>query len=116
MINLFSPEAYFVSDFLNFERKRMYPPGYRKETTMTKPTQKHVSAIVRSVHLLESGLSDDLEKRFHKAIERDLNLMREVKQMLSQMIENPTLPFLDGPPTEPELLINPIEQEPDEAF
>lgn len=61
---------------------------------MQKPTLKHVSAITRSIALLKSGLSDDLEKRFHKAIEHDMILMQQVKVMLLRMIENPTLPFV----------------------
>jgi len=70
-----------------------------------KPKMKHVYAITRSQNLLESGLHDVLEKRFHNAIERDLNLMTEVKSMLLSMIENPTLPFLDS-----------IEKVPNESF
>jgi len=83
------------ADFCEFERNRMYPPGYGKETETMKPKMKHVYAITRSQNLLKSGVDDVLEKRFHKAIERDLMLMTEVKTMLLSMIENPTLPFVE---------------------
>lgn len=86
----------FEDIFRHFGRNRMYPPRYGKEGLMTKPKVKHCSAITRSIHLLEHGLSDDLEKRFHKAIERDLELLKEVKEMLYVMIENPTLPFVEA--------------------
>lgn len=118
---------YYEQQFANFERKRMYPIGYGKEGTMIKPKMKHVSAITRSVNLLESGLADELVKRFHNAIERDLGLMREVKAMLFEMIENPTLPFMEVasgiaainliPDPEPDKpILDEIEAEPDGAF
>lgn len=107
---------YFEKQFADYERKRMYPPGYGKEGLMTKPKVKHCSAITRSIHLLEHGLSDDLEKRFHKAIERDLELLKDVKDMLYVMIENPTLPFVEAVSCLEAIELIPLADVPNEAF
>lgn len=115
---ILSPIRYAMFNVLfdDYEENRMYPPRYGKESLMTKPKMKHVSAITRSIHLLENGLSDDLEKRFHKAIERDLNLMNEVKDMLYVMIENPTLPFTEIDSGLQAIDLIPIADVPDESF
>lgn len=68
---------------------------------MKKPTHNHCDAITRGIALLKSGLSEVFEARFKKALERDMLLMSEVKDMLRNIIENPTLPFCipeDQPP------------------
>lgn len=68
---------------------------------MKKPTHNHCDAITRSIALLKSGLKEVFEARFKKALERDMLLMSEVKDMLRNIIENPTLPFSipsDQPP------------------
>lgn len=88
--------TYFDAEFAEFERNRMCPPGYGKDTNMTKPNRKHLTAITHSVHLLEHGLADEVEKRFHCYMVRDISLLTEIKNMLFQMIANPTLPFV-GP-------------------
>lgn len=105
-------ELDFERDFETFLVNRMYPPSYEKETVMNKPERKHVAAITRSIHLLENGLKDDLEKDFHKGIERDLNLLKEVKDMLFDIMANPTLPFVITQPDSAQPILDQIENAP----
>lgn len=83
---------------------------------MTKPTFKHVSAITRSIHLLQSGLDDELEKRFHKPIERDMILVKQVRAMLLKMIENPTLPFTEQSANAEPAKLEPLSEAPNESW
>lgn len=81
---------------------------------MTKPCQKHLGAITRSQALLKSGLADVLEKRFHKEIQRDLILLGEVREMLFEVMANPTLPFTEIEPPLAEPMFDHINEVPEQ--
>ena len=83
---------------------------------MKKPTQRHCFALIRSIHLLEHGLLKTFEQKFHKSLEMDIRLLGEVRAMLFEIMENPTLPFTSFPGSNDEPLLNPIGEEPDEAI
>lgn len=107
---------FFEHCFANFVANHEYPLGYRKGITMLKLTQKHIHAIGRSISLLKSGRQDFQEKKYHKAIDVDLKLMTEVKDMLYQILENPTLPFMMIMPEHAATILDQIEAEPNGAF
>lgn len=75
---------------------------------MTKPSTKHCSAIIRSIHLLEYGLNDELDKRFRKALDQDIILLSEAREILYQLINNPTLPFVEEVAAELPVLAQPV--------
>ena len=63
---------------------------------MIRPTRHHTNAITRCLMLLKSGLNDNLEKRFWKDIERDMDYLADVQNMLYEFMANPTLPFSEA--------------------
>lgn len=83
---------------------------------MLKPTSKHIESIVRCEQLLKSGLNSVVRQQFRNNIEEDLLALSEVKQMLYQVVANPTLPFLEAEPLRDEPALDKIENEPDGAF
>jgi len=85
----------FERHMKNFDRNRMYPPGCGKETAMSKPSTKHIDSITRCQQLLKSGLNTVVREQFSRDIEHDLRLLGEIKGMLYQILENPTLPFFE---------------------
>lgn len=101
--------------FAEYEANRMYPPGYGKESTMTKPKLKHIAAVTRTQHLLSTGMNEDSTPELRKSIEEDVQTLREVREILYEIMQNPTLPFTVS--TEPEAVpvLNQIEDEPNEA-
>lgn len=66
---------------------------HRKEHAVTKPKIKHIAAVTRAQHLLETGINVDGNPKLRKSIEDDIATLCEVRQILYQFIENPTLPF-----------------------
>lgn len=83
----------FEIDFQKYLRKRMYPPGYGKETKMPKLSHKHIFALTRAQNLLETAVNVQGQPKLDNAIHRDIILLGEVRQMLYFALENPTLSF-----------------------
>lgn len=60
---------------------------------MKQPTQVHIDAIAHAQLFLEPAIDKQPEPRFRRAIERDIELLAEVKKMLIWLMYNPSLPF-----------------------
>lgn len=82
---------------------------------MTKPKTKHVGAVTRAQHLLETGINVDGNERLRKAIEKDIALLNEVRNILYNCIENPVLPFVEQGPDVADPKYDPIETAPNAA-
>lgn len=102
--------------FNDWESNRMYPPNYGKDNAMTKPKQRHVSAVIRAQNLLETGINVDNNDKLKNSIATDIKLLGQVREMLYRMIENPTLPFSDDIPNLGEPILDQIENDPNGAF
>lgn len=88
----------FEEQFFEFERDRMCPLDFLRSVPVKKPTYKHMIALIHCTHLLENGLHSVIEKRFKKGLETDLEAIAEIRTMLYEIIENPTLPFVEPVP------------------
>lgn len=78
---------------------------------MTKPTTKHTDCTCRAEQLFRSGLNSVIEPKLRKALERDIRLISEIREMLFQFIENPSLPFAEVT-SDPSPGLVPIPSEP----
>ncbi|MBA7635658.1 hypothetical protein ES703_43262 [subsurface metagenome] len=87
----------FELDYIDFEHNRMYPPNYRKESIMKRPSMKHADAVRACILLLESGQQSSFDPKVKKRIGKDIDLMCELHEILLHIIENPTLPFTGFP-------------------
>ena len=110
-----SPDKWFCLDFFEFERNRMYPPGYRKEPSVKTLKMRHITAITRAQNLLETAVNVGNNWKLRKSIEKDIQILAELRMLLYEAYENPTLPFQVEQRLEPVPVLNPIDDEPDEA-
>lgn len=92
MITCISKPAKFQKDFTDFDENRMYPLGYRKETTMQKLTICHVSAIARAEYFVSIAIEPNMNPFHRKQIEDDLTLLSQIKHSILRRIYEPGLP------------------------
>ncbi|MGB3906457.1 MAG: hypothetical protein WBB22_16230, partial [Anaerolineae bacterium] len=78
--------------------------------------QHHIHAVGRSISLLESGHKEVVEPKFHRALDRDIKLMSQVKSILWEIWRNPMMPNLLVSCDDPHPVINAIDEEPNGAF
>lgn len=86
-------ETWFDIDFADFEANRMYPPNYERKPTMIALRQEHIGALTRAQNLLETAVDVRGKKKLENAINRDITLLCQLRQLLFFALENPTLPF-----------------------
>ena len=77
----------------NFERNRMYPPRYRKESTMKAMTLDHVGAIEHARFFMHPHIVPNMIPRVRQEIEDDLLRLKEVKIFLLRQLYEPGLPM-----------------------
>lgn len=111
-----NPPDFFEYEFFEFEANRMFPPNYRKETAMKKPARRHIYAITRVQRLLETGVDVANKPKLAKSINDDIALLCEVRDILYQIIENPSLPFVIHQLDSVQPILDQINAEPNGAF
>lgn len=105
----------FILAYIEFERDRMYPPNYRKEPAVTVLKMKHITAVTRAQNLLETAVNVDNNAKLRKSIEKDIQILAELREILYYAYENPTLPYHVEQRLDPIPLLNDISEEPNEA-
>lgn len=78
----------FDLEFEDFERNRMYPPGYRKESPMIRLSMAHVDAVVHAEFYLHRAKSKLFDPDHINEAEDDLLRLAELKLFAIQHMHN----------------------------
>lgn len=83
---------------------------------MTKLQFKHISAVTSAMKLYQTCLDDNFQSHVHKSVQREMDTLIELRDILLEMHRNPSLPFTTLEPSMADPILDQIENEPDGAF
>lgn len=94
-------EQKFEDEYQHWNEKHNLAPDYPKGQGMRRPKMRHIQCITRAQHLLETGINVADNPSLKKSIQGDIELLCEIRQILHDVKDNPTLPFLNQIEEEP---------------
>jgi len=93
----------FEISFEYFVKYLMYPPNSERKIMVTL-NDRHIAAVARAESFMSQGITPSMSERHQTHVRKDIDCLREVRQLIRIMLNEPGLPFaLDPGPAAPKV-------------